>query len=129
MVLRRADRFLVGRRAAHKPAPYYWTQVSGTVEPGETEPEAIAREAMEELGCHIAAREKLQQLPSQNGRYRLHYWRCDILEGEPAICNDELIALRWVTVQELRLLTPVFQEDVDLFERLLKDGGTGGRVG
>jgi 8-oxo-dGTP pyrophosphatase MutT (NUDIX family) len=129
MVLRRGDRFLVGCRAAHKRAPGYWTQVSGTVEPGETEPEAVKREAMEEIGCHVAAREKLQQLPSENGKYRLHYWRCEILKGEPAICNDELSDLRWVTVQELRQLRPVFQEDLDLFERLLDGGETGGRVG
>ncbi len=120
IVLQRGERFLVGQRAAHKPAAGYWTQVSGKVEPGEQEAETVSREAREELGCEVRAVEKLQQLPSHNGRYRLHYWRAEIVTGEPAICNDELTELRWVTVQELRGMAPVFEEDIALFERLLE---------
>ena len=122
IVLQRGDRFLVGQRAAHKPAAGYWTQVSGKVEPGESQADAVAREAMEELGCQVAAREKLQELPSHNGRYRLHYWRAELLEGEPAIANDELTVLRWVTVEELCAMSPVFEEDIMLF-RMLVEGG------
>ena len=120
IVLQRGDRFLVGRRAPHKPAAGYWTQVSGKVEPGERQCETVVREAREELGCRVEAVEKLQELPSHNGRYRLHYWRARILRGDPEICNEELTALRWVTVEELRDMSPTFAEDIDLFERLLK---------
>ena len=120
IVLQRGSRFLVGRRAEHKPAPGYWTQVSGKVEAGETQQEAVAREAMEELGCRIEAREKLQQGMSQGGHFRLHYWRSELLEGEPRINNAELTELRWVTPEELRQLAPVFEEDIQLFEQLLK---------
>ncbi len=122
IVLQRGERFLVGRRAAHKPAAGYWTQVSGKVEPGEAQADTVAREAREELGCEVRALEKLQELPSHNGRYRLHYWRAEIHAGEPSICNDELTALRWVTVQELRAMAPVFEEDIALFETLLQKG-------
>ena len=121
MVLQRGQRFLVGRRAPHKPAAGYWTQVSGKVEPGESQRATVAREAMEELGCRVRARELLRAMPSHNGKYRLHYWRVDLLEGEPAICNDELTELRWVTVAELRQLSPVFREDIELFETLLDE--------
>ncbi len=51
IVLQRGERFLVGQRAAHKPAAGYWTKVSGKVEPGEAQPDTVAREAREELGC------------------------------------------------------------------------------
>ena len=122
IVLQRGERFLVGQRADHKPAAGYWTQVSGKLEPGESEQEAVVREAMEELGCRVRPLEKLQELPSANGRYRLHYWRTEILEGEPSTCNDEINELRWVTVAELREMEPVFQEDIQLFQQLL--GGT-----
>ena len=74
----------------------------------------------------MVAREKLQELPSRNGDYRLHYWRSELVEGEPKICNDELTELRWVTVQELRGLEPVFQEDIELFDRLLRGDGENG---
>ena len=119
IVLQRGQRFLIGERAAHKPAPGYWTQVSGKVETGESQPDAVIREAMEEIGCRVKPLEKLQERPSANGHFLLHYWRTDIVEGEPSICNDELEELRWVTVEELRQLEPVFQEDIDLFEQLL----------
>lgn len=122
IVLQRGERFLVGQRADHKPAAGYWTQVSGKLEPGESEQEAVVREAMEELGCRVRPLEKLQELPSANGRYRLHYWRTEILEGEPSTCNDEINELRWVTVAELREMEPVFEEDIHLFQELL--GGT-----
>jgi 8-oxo-dGTP pyrophosphatase MutT (NUDIX family) len=119
IVLQRGNRFLVGCRASHKPAAGYWTQVSGKVEPGESEPEAVSREALEEIGCRVVAREKLQELPSRNGKYRLHYWRTEIIEGEPRICDDELTELRWVTVAELSRLKPVFEEDIALFRKIL----------
>ena len=122
IVLQRGERFLVGQRADHKPAAGYWTQVSGKLKSGESEQEAVVREAMEELGCRVRPLEKLQELPSANGRYRLHYWRTEILEGEPSTCNDEINELRWVTVAELREMEPVFQEDIQLFQQLL--GGT-----
>ena len=114
LVLRRGRRFLVGQRAAHKPAPGYWTPVSGKVEPGETQRQAVAREALEELGCRIEGRDMVHQGRSANGEYRLFYWRCDIVEGEPAICDDELVDLRWVTVEELAEMSPVFLEDIEV---------------
>ena len=120
IVLQRGDRFLVGQRAGYKPAAGYWTQVSGKLEPGESEQQAVVREAMEELGCVVQPLEKLQELPSANGKYRLHYWRTQIVEGEPGICNDEIEELRWVTVAELESMEPVFQEDIQLFKELLR---------
>lgn len=123
IVLQRGECFLVARRASHKPAGGYWTQVSGKVEPDEAQQDTVSREAMEELGCQVVAVEKLQELPSKNGKYCLHYWRSEIVAGEPDICNDELTALRWVTVEELRGMTPVFEEDIELFNRLLEHQG------
>ncbi len=125
LVLQREDRFLVGQRAPHKRAGGYWTQVSGTVEPDETQPETVVREALEELGCTVRPVEKLQSMASHNTRYRLHYWRVELLDGEPRICNDELTALRWVTIDEMRGLSPVFEEDIALFEQLLKTASAG----
>ena len=121
IVLQRNQRFLVGQRAAHKPAGGYWTQISGKVEPGETQQQTVEREAMEELGCVVRPLQKLQELPSANGKFLLHYWRAEIIEGEPAICDDENVQLRWLSVSELQTLSPIFSEDVQLFEKLIKE--------
>ena len=118
LVIQRGDRFLVGCRASHKRAAGYWTQVSGTVEMGESQEQAVAREAMEEIGCEVRAVKKLQTLDAHSARFRLHYWRCELVRGEPRICNDELTSLRWVTVTELTALSPIFDEDVELFSAL-----------
>lgn len=121
IVLQRNQRFLVGQRAAHKPAGGYWTQISGKVEPGETQQQTVVREAMEELGCVVRPLQKLQELPSANGKFLLHYWRAEIIEGEPAICDDENVQLRWLSVSELQTLSPIFSEDVQLFEKLIQE--------
>ena len=118
IVLQRGERFLIRQRAAHRPAPGYWTQVSGKRELGETLEQTVVREAMEELGCLVRPVQKLQELPSANGKFLLHYWATEIVQGEPAICDDEIEELRWLTVAELAELAPVFQEDLDLLERL-----------
>ncbi|MEE4659404.1 MAG: NUDIX domain-containing protein [Halieaceae bacterium] len=129
LVIQRGQRFLVGRRAAHKRAAGYWTQVSGTVEAGEAQPDAVVREAMEELGCVVRPVEKIQTLVARNARYRLHYWRCELLQGEPRICNDELTALRWVNATELGDLQPVFEEDLELFSALAMGRSLTGECG
>ena len=121
MVIRRGDRFLIGQRAAHKPAAGYWTQVSGKREPGETLEQTVVREAMEELGCQVRPLQKLQELPSANGKFLLHYWATEIIQGEPTICDDELLELRWLTVDELAELEPVFEEDLELLKRLTEE--------
>ena len=121
IVLQRNQRFLVGQRAAHKPAGGYWTQISGKVEPGETQQQTVEREAMEELGCVVRPLQKLQELPSANGKFLLHYWRAEIIEGEPTICDDENVQLRWLNVSELQTLSPIFSEDVQLFEKLIQE--------
>jgi 8-oxo-dGTP diphosphatase len=121
IVLQRGVQFLVGQRASHKPAAGYWTQLSGKIEAGESQQQTVVREANEEIGCRVRAVEKLREAPSVNGQYLLHYWRAEIIEGEPVICDDELTELRWVTALELQLLSPVFQEDVDLMYALGKD--------
>jgi 8-oxo-dGTP pyrophosphatase MutT (NUDIX family) len=126
LVLRRGDRFLVGQRAPHKPAPGFWTQVSGKIEAGEKQQQTVAREAQEEIGCAVRALRKLHQGLSSNGAFRLHYWLCELVDGEPAICDDELVALRWVTVDELTRMAPVFQQDIDVMRQLVGAENNGG---
>lgn len=124
LVIQRDGKFLVGQRASHKRAAGYWTQVSGTVEEGESQMQTVVREAMEEIGCRVRPAQRLQSLTARNARYRLHYWRCELLQGEPRICNDELTALRWVTPAELAELSPVFDEDLALLTDLASRAST-----
>ena len=49
----RGDRFMICQRPAYKARGLLWEFVGGKVEPGETRPQALARECMEELGVQI----------------------------------------------------------------------------
>jgi 8-oxo-dGTP diphosphatase len=111
----RDERVLFVRRsAAARSAVGYWTPVSGGIEPGETEPQALRREVREEVGLQVEARAKVACIPSRDGRYLLHFWTCDVLGGEAQPVSDEVADLRWLTLSELRTLSPVFFEDVEV---------------
>lgn len=115
-----AGRFLVGRRSPQKKlAPNYWCPVSGRVEPGETQERAVERECREETGVEARAVRRLGETVTPEKTFRLHFWLAEILSGEPRVANDEHTELRWVTLPELRRLSPVFREDIDVMQRLL----------
>lgn len=112
-------RFLVGRRSPAKElAPGYWCPVSGRLEPGETQRQAVEREFREETGAEARAVRKLAEAPTPDGKFRLHIWLAELVAGEPRLANDEHTELRWVTVPELRALSPVFKEDVEAMAAL-----------
>ena len=50
----REGRFLACQRPAHKARGLQWEFAGGKVEPGETKPQALARECREELGVELA---------------------------------------------------------------------------
>jgi len=55
-VIRRGGRILITRRHRHAERGGQWEFPGGKVEPGETEPMALAREIREELGCEVEVR-------------------------------------------------------------------------
>ncbi len=112
-IVRRDERVLFVRRSpAARGAVGYWTPVSGRLEPGETEPQALRREVREEVGLEVEARAKVATIASRDGRYLLHFWTCTLLGGEARPVSDEVADLRWLRLDELHALAPVFEEDV-----------------
>lgn len=55
-------RFLICQRPAHKTRGLLWEFVGGKVEPGETLPQALIRECLEELGIRVTPQEIFMQL-------------------------------------------------------------------
>ena len=112
-IIRDRGRFLfVQRSFAARAAPGYWTPVSGAVEPGESEAEAVAREVREEVDLTVEADARVASVPTHDGRYVLHFWTCRIVAGDARVASDEVADLRWCTPEELGALAPVFAEDV-----------------
>ena len=124
-VIERDGRFLLGKRSAHKKAAGYWCPICGRVEPGESQARAVEREVLEETGLVVIAIEKVAECDTHDGHARMYWWRVRPVDDTPArLANDEHTALAWVNVTEMQQLSPVFEEDVEIFARVT-DAGAG----
>lgn len=116
-IIQKADTFLFVKRSDDlEAASGYWCPVSGRVEAGETQAEAVRREVREEVGLEVVALEKVCDIPSHDGLFVLHFWTTEIVAGEARVRSHEATELGWVTVAEMKRLQPVFEEDVRILE-------------
>lgn len=112
-IVERDERVLFVRRSpAARAAAGYWTPVSGGVEAGESEREAVAREVREEVALEVEADTKVATITTHDGRFLLHFWTCRLTGGEARVASPEVAELRWLARDELRRLAPVFDDDV-----------------
>lgn len=118
-VIKKQNKFLLGKRAlSKKSAPGYWCPVSGGIEDGETEQEAVKREVFEEVNLVVEPTRKLSSFDTRDKSAVIHWWLVDIISGDPILKNDEHSELGWFSVSEMELLKNVFSEDIDLFKTL-----------
>ncbi|MGW1748470.1 NUDIX domain-containing protein [Streptomyces sp. NPDC002092] len=118
-VLRRGGRVLAIRRGPGVPRPGYWQPLSGKVEPGETQEQAVVREVREEVGLTVSPLAKVWESETDDGLFRLHWWTADATTGEIVPDPVEVAEARWVTPEEFLALSPVFDGDREFFERIL----------
>ncbi|GAA2516714.1 NUDIX domain-containing protein [Streptomyces longisporus] len=118
-VLRRGGRVLAIRRGPGVHRPGYWQPLSGKVEPGETQEQAVVREVREEVGLTVSPLAKVWESETDDGLFRLHWWTADATTGEIVPDPVEVAETRWVTPEEFLTLTPVFEGDREFFERIL----------
>lgn len=119
IIIEKDGRYLLGKRSSWKAsAPGYWCPVSGKIEAGESEMEAVCREALEEVGLKVEPIKKLCEMDTRDGSGRLHWWLVRILEGEAYLKNDEHSEIGWFTMEEITKLDPTFHEDLELFHSL-----------
>lgn len=118
VIIERSGKFLLGKRSsAKKSGAGYWCPITGRIESGETEPEAVIREVREEVGLIVVPLKKLAEIDTRDKSARIHWWSVRVLSGEAVLCNDEHTELKWVNVVEMKLLSPIFEEDLEVFER------------
>jgi 8-oxo-dGTP pyrophosphatase MutT (NUDIX family) len=118
-IIQKADRFLFIKRSDYIDiAIGYWCPVSGRVKENETQVEALEREVMEEVGLSVKALEKVCEIPSHNNLFTLHFWTTEIISGEASITSNEATDFRWVTLEQMKQLDPVFEADIQVFENL-----------
>lgn len=118
-VLRRSDRVLVIRRGPGARLPGYWAPLSGTLEPGESQEEALVREIREEVGLHATPLAKVWESTAADGKFLLHWWTAEAGPGEVTADPREVSDVVWVTPAEFLELDPVFGPDREFFREVL----------
>jgi 8-oxo-dGTP diphosphatase len=95
-VARCGGRILVTRRLPGGPLGGLWEFPGGKVEPGEGEPEALAREIREELGCDVAVGELLfrHEHDYPDLHVELAFYACALAAGAEPQCLG-VAALEW----------------------------------
>ncbi|SOX55551.1 (deoxy)nucleoside triphosphate pyrophosphohydrolase, partial [Mycobacterium ahvazicum] len=98
----RGSALLVAQRVRPPELAGRWELPGGKVAPGETEPQALARELAEELGLEVAdvmVGDRLGADIALNDTTTLRAYLVRLIDGEPHPHDHR--ALRWVTAAEL----------------------------
>jgi 8-oxo-dGTP diphosphatase len=120
-VLLRADRVLAIRRGPGVARPGYWQPLSGRIEPGESQRDAVVREVREEVGLTVVPLSKVWESVTDDGSFLLHWWTARADTGDVVPDPREVGEARWVTAEEFLTLDPVFEGDREFFERILPE--------
>jgi 8-oxo-dGTP diphosphatase len=118
MVIRRGERVLIIQRAAGIPGGGYWAPPSGRIEPGETQPETVVREAAEETGLLVEPVSEVWECLSSGGSYTLHWWLAEWVSGDLTLDPLEVTRAAWLTVDEYYALDPVYEQDREFFREV-----------
>lgn len=101
-----SEEFLFARRAPHKEEGGLWSLVSGKIEAGESQAEALVREMREELGVRVRPGRMLFTKVTANGKYELYWWSAEIEAGEVLriAAPEENTEFAWLTLNQLEEL-------------------------
>jgi 8-oxo-dGTP pyrophosphatase MutT (NUDIX family) len=114
-VVTRAGQVLVIRRAPRVSRPGYWAPLSGRIEPGESQAEAVVREVREEVGLAVMPIAKVWQCETDDGAYHLHWWTARAGPGELTLQVAEVSDARWIDPEAFGELAPTFADDRAFF--------------
>lgn len=116
VVLQKNDTFLLIKRAKRGQAEDYWCPVTGAVEPGETQAQAVVREAQEEMGLEVCPVSKVWQCYTQDKRYLIHWWSAELISEYIRVNTSEVKEYRWLHYRDMQKLDKMFREDLHFFK-------------
>jgi 8-oxo-dGTP diphosphatase len=104
-IIQRGNKYLVGRRAPHKSGAGEWEFPGGKPEVGETEPAALEREILEELGVEIRVLRLFDRSVTAVGELEIELacYACELVADAPSASTDH-DRLEWVGEGELAAL-------------------------
>jgi 8-oxo-dGTP diphosphatase len=116
VVINRAGKYLLIKRAKKDASEDYWCPVTGAVEAGETQAQAVIREAREELGITVEPIRKIWECLTHNKKYRLHWWMVGLASDSINADPLEVKEYRWVSVSEMPAIGKMFHSDLVFFQ-------------
>ena len=90
VVIKRNGKFLLIKRAKKDVAEDYWCPITGAVEQGETQAQAVIREAQEEMGLIVEPVKKVWECYTEDREYLLHWWQVKLLNDTVKINKSEV---------------------------------------
>ena len=105
-IIRRGDKYLLGRRPVGKSLGGHWEFIGGKIEPSETPEQALARECREEIALEIVNEKVRTSVTHAYPDRTIHLTLidCEPTSGaEPTALEHE--ALGWYTPTEMQSLT------------------------
>jgi len=113
------DKFLICQRPATKARGLLWEFVGGKVEPGESFPQALARECAEELAISVDVGEQFMQVIHEypDILIRLTLFHCTIPTGYPQALEHNDI--RWIHPHDIDRFT-FCPADTDILAEIKK---------
>lgn len=118
-IIRESKRFLLIKRSRFvESAKGYWCPISGRVEDGESQEDAVKREVKEEVGLDLEAHKKVKRLLSADKKYMLNFWTTRNHSGSIKLEPAEVEDFKWLTVGEMRSLQPMFKEDIEIMKSI-----------
>lgn len=118
-IIRRGAAVLVIQRAPGVRMPGFWAPLSGTIEPDESQEDALVREVREEVGLDVAPVAKVWESTTDDGSFVLHWWTAEPQAGPVKADPREVSGFQWVTPAEFLKLQPTFEGDRTFFEEIL----------
>ena len=111
VVVHRAGRFLMIKRAQGILAGGAWCFVGGSIEHGELQAEAAVREFREEVAGVVRPTRKIWEYTRPDGKLLLHWWLAELDDG-PLIANPaEVAEIRWCSPEEIESLPDLLESN------------------
>ncbi len=117
VVIKKNEKFLLIKRAKKDAAVDYWCPITGAVEAGETQEDAVTREAHEEMGIRVQPIKKVWECFTEDRRYRLHWWFVKLVNDEIKVNTAEVKDYRWLSFEEMQGIGKMFEADLSFFQK------------
>ena len=100
-MIERDGKYLITQRKPTATLPLLWEFPGGRVEPGETDPQALARELKEEMDIEVEVHERAMDVQHSYPDYDIDFrvYRCTLKKGD--ILHLRIHDHRWVLPADL----------------------------